>query len=68
MSLTEERVKVAPGATPEPGSQEELGRFAALQERLGPLSRKLAADPRAPQTVVVVSISPQAPLSKSRKA
>ncbi len=54
MSLTEERATVTPGTGPEPGSEEELGRFAKLQERLGPLSRKLAADPRAPQTVVVV--------------
>ena len=54
MSLTEERATVAPGAGPEPGSEEELGRFARLPERLGPLSRRLAADPRAPQTVVVV--------------
>src|ERR687894_1260358 len=54
MSLTEERATVAPGAGPEPGSEEELGRFARLQERLEPLSRRLAADQRAPQTVVVV--------------
>src|SRR5918997_6888577 len=54
MSLTEERATVAPGAGSEPGSEEELGRFARLQERLEPLSRRLAADQRAPQTVVVV--------------
>ena len=50
-------VRVA-GATepgwPEPGSAEELARFAALQEKLEPLARKVISDPRAPQTVVVV--------------
>ena len=39
---------------PEPGSAEELGRFAALQAKLGPLARRVISDPRAPQTVVVV--------------
>ena len=39
---------------PEPGSAEELGRFAALQEKLGPLARRVLSDPRASQTVVVV--------------
>jgi len=39
---------------PEPGSAEELRRFAALQERLEPLARKVLSNPRAPQTVVVV--------------
>ncbi|MBA2511260.1 MAG: carboxylate-amine ligase [Rubrobacteraceae bacterium] len=54
VGLTEERSTVEPGVDPEPGSEAELRRFARLQERLGPLYRKLAADPRAPQTVVVV--------------
>ena len=39
---------------PEPGSDEELTLFAALQERLGPLARQVISDPRASQTVVVV--------------
>jgi len=39
---------------PEPGSAEELSLFAALQEKLGPLARKVISDPRATQTVVVV--------------
>src|ERR671939_225101 len=39
---------------PEPGSAEELDRFAALQEKLEPLARTVISDPRAPQTVVVV--------------
>src|ERR671929_1781165 len=39
---------------PEPGSAEELALFAALQEKLGPLARKVISDPRATQTVVVV--------------
>src|SRR3712207_2065699 len=39
---------------PEPGSAEELRRFATLQERLEPLARKVLSNPRAPQTVVVV--------------
>ena len=50
-------VRVA-GATepgwPEPGSADELARFAALQEKLGPLAQKVISNPRAPQTVVVV--------------
>ena len=37
-----------------PGSAEELRRFAALQERLEPLARKVLSNPRASQTVVVV--------------
>ena len=43
-----------PIEVPEPGSAEELGRFAALQAKLGPLARRVISDPRAPQTVVVV--------------
>ena len=39
---------------PEPGSAEELRRFARIQERLAPLYRRVVAEPRAPQTVVVV--------------
>ncbi len=39
---------------PEPGSAEELALFAALQEKLEPLARKVISDPRASQTVVVV--------------
>ena len=39
---------------PEPGSDEELALFAALQERLEPLARRVTSDPRASQTVVVV--------------
>ena len=39
---------------PEPGSAEELRRFAQIQERLEPLARRLLSDPGAPQTVVVV--------------
>lgn len=39
---------------PEPGSAQEMDRFAALQTRLGPLARRVLSDPRAPQTVVVV--------------
>src|SRR5829696_4380497 len=39
---------------PEMGSAEELRRFAQVQERLGPLAERLVADPRIPQTVVVV--------------
>jgi hypothetical protein len=39
---------------PEPGSAEELRRFAQIQERLAPLAERLVADPRIPQTVVVV--------------
>lgn len=41
-------------AMPVPGSEEELLRFARLQERLAPLAARLAADPTIPQTVVVV--------------
>jgi hypothetical protein len=39
---------------PEPGSAEELRRFARIQERLAPLAQRNISDPRAPQTVVVV--------------
>src|SRR5919112_3796554 len=39
---------------PEPGSAEELERFAALQAKLEPLARRVISDPRASQTVVVV--------------
>jgi hypothetical protein len=39
---------------PEPGSAEELRRFAALQDKLEPLARRVLSDPRARQTVVVV--------------
>ena len=38
---------------PEPGSAEELRRFARIQGRLEPLGRRLVADPGVPQTVVV---------------
>ena len=38
---------------PEPGSAEELRRFAQIQERLEPLARRSITDPGAPQTVVV---------------
>src|SRR5215203_4499461 len=43
-----------PVDVPEPGSAEELGRFAALQAKLGSLARRVLSDPRAYQTVVVV--------------
>ncbi|MBA3490892.1 MAG: carboxylate-amine ligase, partial [Rubrobacteraceae bacterium] len=43
-----------PVDVPEPGSAEELGRFAALQAKLGPLARRVLSDPRASQTVIVV--------------
>ncbi len=43
-----------PVDVPEPGSAEELERFAALQAKLEPLARRAISDPRAPQTVVVV--------------
>src|SRR5215211_3234673 len=43
-----------PVEVPEPGSAEELGRFAALQAKLDPLARRVISDPRASQTVVVV--------------
>ncbi|MGH3145689.1 MAG: peptide ligase PGM1-related protein, partial [Rubrobacter sp.] len=46
-SLTSEANVVAPG------SAEELRRFARLQERLAPLYRRVVANQRAPQTVVV---------------
>lgn len=39
---------------PPPGSAEELGRFARIQERLAPLFERVTADQSAPQTVVVV--------------
>ena len=38
----------------EPGSAEELRRFARIQERLEPLARRVISDPRTSQTVVVV--------------
>lgn len=38
----------------QPGSPEELRRFAVLQERLPGLFRDILADPSAPRTVVVV--------------
>jgi hypothetical protein len=45
----------ADGTTvPTPGSEEELRRFAQIQERLAPLAKRLVSDPRARQTVVVV--------------
>ncbi len=44
---------VEPGS-PVPGSAEELERFAALQEKLEPLARRVLSDPHATQTVVVV--------------
>jgi hypothetical protein len=50
--LTSTLVSVA--GVPEPGSAEELRRFAQIQERLAPLAERLVADPRIPQTVVVV--------------
>ena len=43
-----------PGLTPAPGSDAEVSAFAALQERLPALFRKVFADPLAPRTVVVV--------------
>src|ERR671913_1120697 len=43
-----------PVDVPEPGSAEELRRYAALQEKLEPLARKVLSNPRASQTVVVV--------------
>ncbi len=39
---------------PEPDSDNERGRFAELQQRLGPLFRRVFADRLAPRTVVVV--------------
>src|ERR687894_1907732 len=50
-SLTSRSVSGA--GVPEPGSAEELRRFARIQERLEPLARRLVSDPSAPQTVVV---------------
>jgi hypothetical protein len=43
-----------PELTPAPGSDAELVAFAALQERLPALFRKVFADSQAPRTVVVV--------------
>jgi hypothetical protein len=40
--------------TPLPGSPEELAAFAALKQQLAPMYRKMAHDPRAEHTVVVV--------------
>lgn len=56
MSVEYIRNAVPAGATdaPAPGSEEELRRFAQIQERLVPLARRLVADPAIPQTVVVV--------------
>src|SRR5918997_1311088 len=45
---------VSVAGMPEMGSAEELRRFAQIQERLVPLAERLVADPRIPQTVVVV--------------
>src|SRR5829696_4566512 len=45
---------VSVAGMPKPGSVEELRRFAQIQERLAPLAERLVADPRIPQTVVVV--------------
>ena len=39
---------------PEPGSENERARFGELQQRLGPLYRRVFADRLAPRTVVVV--------------
>src|SRR5918999_208099 len=44
---------VSGAGVPEPGSAEELRRFAQIQERLEPLARRLVSDPSTPQTVVV---------------
>src|SRR5918994_6674534 len=52
VDLTSTPVSVA--GVPEPGSAEELRRFGQIQERLAPLAERLVADPRIPQTVVVV--------------
>src|ERR671915_1496249 len=52
VSSTSTPVPVA--GMPEMGSAEELRRFAQIQERLRPLAERLVADPRIPQTVVVV--------------
>jgi hypothetical protein len=45
---------VSGAGIPEPGSTQELRRFAQIQERLAPLARRIISDPGAPQTVVVV--------------
>jgi hypothetical protein len=50
--LTSTPLSVA--GVPEPGSAEELRRFARIQERLRPLFLRVAPDPGASQTVVVV--------------
>jgi len=47
-----------PVDVPEPGSAEELRRFAALQAKLRPLARRVLSDPRASQTVIVVPREP----------
>jgi hypothetical protein len=39
---------------PDPGSAEELRRFARIQERLAPLFRRVFPYPRVPRTIVVV--------------
>ena len=45
---------VSRAGLPEPGSAEELARFARIQERLVPLAQRIISEPSAPQTVVVV--------------
>jgi hypothetical protein len=50
--LTSTPLSVA--GVPEPGSAEELRRFARIQERLKPLFLRVVPDPGASQTVVVV--------------
>src|SRR5829696_8765016 len=47
-------VDVRVAAATEPGSAEELARFAALQAKLAPLAKRVLSDPRSSQTVVVV--------------
>ena len=56
MNLEDVKSATAAGFSdaPAPGSEEELRRFARLQERLEPLARRLVEDPNVPQTVVVV--------------
>ncbi|MEP6691098.1 MAG: peptide ligase PGM1-related protein [Gemmatimonadaceae bacterium] len=53
-------------ACPSPGSLEERGEFARLQQRLAPLFEQVFSDPRAERTIVVVpSMSlPRAELAK----
>ena len=40
--------------SPQPGSPEELARFAQLQHRLGSMYERVFGDPLAPRTVVVI--------------